>query len=311
MLKGTWLMIGSVLIFTVLLILIRLVGEGVSVFTVVVVRQVIMQAVILMVTGPHVRTLLHTNNLQLQLWRSALALGSTLGIYVSFIYLPLALASAISFSAVLFVTMGAAVFLKEKVDGKTWAATIIGLVGVVIMLSPREGGDLFYILVAIAGAIVSAGTILTVRVFHPSESIGTVLTYQGVLVIPVLLVPMLLTWQMPTPTEWLLLLLIGLVSTAGHWTFVAAYRHAEAARLAPLDFCASCCSRSPVWCSSRSTPNRRCSSAWPSSLRRRSTSSAPTLGTPRPRSSPRKLLEKSLIEILTIGDGCAKLQPER
>ncbi len=236
MLKGTWLMIGSVLIFTVLLILIRLVGEGVSVFTVVVVRQVIMQAVILMVTGPHVRTLLHTNNLQLQLWRSALALGSTLGIYVSFIYLPLALASAISFSAVLFVTMGAAVFLKEKVDGKTWAATIIGLVGVVIMLSPREGGDLFYILVAIAGAIVSAGTILTVRVFHPSESIGTVLTYQGVLVVPVLLVPMLLTWQMPTPTEWLLLLLIGLVSTAGHWTFVAAYRHAEAARLAPLDF---------------------------------------------------------------------------
>jgi drug/metabolite transporter (DMT)-like permease len=104
------------------------------------------------------------------------------------------------------------------------------------MLSPREGGDLFYILVAIAGAIVSAGAILTVRVFHPSESIGTVLTYQGVLVIPVLLVPMLLTWQMPTPTEWLLLLLIGLVSTAGHWTFVAAYRHAEAARLAPLDF---------------------------------------------------------------------------
>jgi drug/metabolite transporter (DMT)-like permease len=148
----------------------------------------------------------------------------------------LALASAISFSAVLFVTTGAAVFLKEKVDGKTWAATIIGLIGVVIMLSPREGGDLFYILVAIAGAIVSAGAILTVRVFHPSESIGTVLTYQGVLVIPVLLVPMLLTWQMPTPTEWLLLLLIGLVSTAGHWTFVAAYRHAEAARLAPLDF---------------------------------------------------------------------------
>jgi drug/metabolite transporter (DMT)-like permease len=47
---------------------------------------------------------------------------------------------------------------------------------------------------------------------------------------------MLLTWQMPTLAEWLLLLLIGLVSTAGHWTFVAAYRHAEAARLVPLDF---------------------------------------------------------------------------
>jgi len=236
MLKGTWLMIGSVLIFTVLLILIRLVGAGVSVFTVVVVRQVIMQAIILIVAGPQVRTLLQTSNLKLQLWRSALALGSTLAIYVSFIYLPLALASAISFSAVLFVTMGAALFLKEKVDAKIWAATIIGLVGVMIMLSPREGGDLFYVLVAIVGAVITAGTILTVRAFHPSESIGTVLTYQGALVVPVLIVPMLLTWQMPTPGEWLLLGLIGLVSTAGHWTFVAAYRHAEAARLAPLDF---------------------------------------------------------------------------
>ena len=236
MLKGTWLMLASVIIFTVLLLLIRLVGESVSVFTLVVVRQVVMQVIILAVVRQPIGRLLKTSNLKLQLWRSVLALASTLAIYVSFIYLPLALASAISFSAVLFVTLGAVLFLKEKVDGKTWAATIIGLIGVVIMLSPREGGDLFYVLVSIGGAIVSAGTILTVRVFHPSESIGTVLTYQGVLVLPVLLVPMLLTWQTPTPTEWLLLLLTGLVSTAGHWTFVAAYRHAEAARLAPLDF---------------------------------------------------------------------------
>jgi drug/metabolite transporter (DMT)-like permease len=236
MLKGTWLMIASVLIFTVLLILIRLVGTGVSVFTVVVVRQVIMQVIILLVVGPNIGTLLHTSNLRLQVWRSALALASTLAIYVSFIYLPLALASAISFSAVLFVTMGASIFLKEKVDLRTWAATIIGLAGVIIMLSPREGGELFYVLIAVGGAVVTAGTILTVRAFLPSETISTVLTYQGMLVVPVLIVPMLLTWQMPTLTEWLLLMLIGLVSTAGHWTFVAAYRHAEAARLAPLDF---------------------------------------------------------------------------
>lgn len=234
--KGTVLMVTSVLFFSVLLVLIRIVGQGVSVFTLVVVRQAIMQVIILASAGKQARHILKTSNLNLQLWRSVLALGSTLGIYISFIYLPLALASAISFSAVLFVTMGAAVFLKEQVDWKTWLATIIGLGGVVIMLSPREGGDMVYVLIAIAGAIVSAGTILTVRVFHPSETIGTVLTYQGALVLPVLGIPMLLTWQMPTLAEWGLLLAIGIVSTLGHWTFVAAYRQTEAARLAPLDF---------------------------------------------------------------------------
>ena len=234
--KGTLLMLTAVLLFSALLLLIRLAGKGVSVVTLVVVRQLIMQALVMAQAGRESRHILRTSNLTLQLWRAGLSLTATVATYTSFIYLPLALASAISFSAVLFVTIGAALFLKEKVDGKTWLVTFIGLGGVLLMLSPREGGDLFFVVVSIVGAIVSAATILTVRVFNASESIGTVLTYQGLFVLPVLLVPMLLTWQMPTPTEWLLLGAIGVLSTFGHWTFVAAYRHAEAARLAPLDF---------------------------------------------------------------------------
>lgn len=234
--KGTWLMILSVLFFTLLLLLIRITGETVSVFVIVLVRQVVMQAIVLLQAGKKARFILRTENLKLQSLRSAFALGSTLSIFISFVHLPLALASAISFSAVLFVTLGAALILKEEVGPKTWAATLIGLVGVVIMLSPREGGEMVYVLIAIGGAVVSAGTILTVRVFRPSESIGTVLTYQGVLVLPVLGIPALMTWQPISPTTWLLLIAIGLASTAGHWTFVAAYRYAEAARLAPLDF---------------------------------------------------------------------------
>jgi drug/metabolite transporter (DMT)-like permease len=234
--KGTVLMLAAVLFFSALLLLIRVAGQGISVVTLVVVRQVIMQILVMLQAGRRGRHILRTNNLKLQMWRAVLSLGATVTTYASFIYLPLALASAISFSAVLFVTIGAAVFLREKVDIGIWIATILGLGGVLLMLSPQEGGDLFYVLVAIVGAIVSAATILTVRVFHPSESIGTVLTYQGLLVLPVLIVPTILTWQPPTTEEWLLLGAIGILSTLGHWTFVAAYRHAEAARLAPLDF---------------------------------------------------------------------------
>jgi drug/metabolite transporter (DMT)-like permease len=65
---------------------------------------------------------------------------------------------------------------------------------------------------------------------------GTVLTYQGILILPALIVPLILTWQSPTMAEWGMLLLIGIVATLGQWSFVAAYRHAEAARLVPLDF---------------------------------------------------------------------------
>ncbi len=237
MLKGTVLMLSAVVFFSALLLLIRIVGQALPVVLVIVARQVVMQVLIMLQAGPtKSRTILRTSNLKLQLWRAVLTLGATFATYATFIYLPLALASAISFSTALFVTIGAALFLKERVDWKTWTATIVGLAGVYIMLGPTEPGSLLWVLLAIAGAICSAATILTVRVFDPNESIETVLTYQGLLVLPVLIVPMLMTWQTPTPVEWLLLLAIGILSTLGQWTFVSAYRYAEAARLAPLDF---------------------------------------------------------------------------
>jgi drug/metabolite transporter (DMT)-like permease len=236
MVKGTVLMLAAVVFFSALLLLIRIVGQALPVVLVIVARQVVMQALIMIQAGSKSRYILRTSNLKLQLWRAVLTLGATFATYATFIHLPLALASAISFSTALFVTIGAAVFLKEKVDWKTWTATIVGLAGVYIMLGPTEPGGLPWVLLAIAGAIFSAATILTVRVFDPNESIHAVLTYQGLLVLPVLIVPMLLSWQMPTTTEWLLLLVIGILSTLGQWTFVSAYRYAEAARLAPLDF---------------------------------------------------------------------------
>jgi drug/metabolite transporter (DMT)-like permease len=234
--KGTVLMLASVTFFSALLLAIRVAGQGVSVLTIIVVRQLIMQAIVMLQAGGEGRYILRTSNLRLQLWRAVLSLTTTIATFATFIYLPLALASAISFSAVLFVTIGAALFLKEKVDTGIWIATCVGLGGMLLILGPQEGGDLFWVLVAIGGAITGAATVLTLRVFHPSESIGTVLTYQGLLVLPLLLVPMVLTWEPPTLEEWLLLGLIGILSTLGHWTFIAAYRHAEAARLAPLDF---------------------------------------------------------------------------
>ena len=235
-LKGTILVLISMVLFSIMLVQIRMVGQGVPVVMVIMARQLVTQLTVMVQAGRAAPHLLRTSNLPLQLWRAAFSLGTTVAIYATFIYLPLALASAISFSAVLLVTIGAAVILKEKVDAKTWAATIIGLAGVYIMLSPIAPGSLPFVLLAIFGAICSAGVILTVRAVDSEDSLGTVLTYQGLLVFPVLIVPLLLTWEMPDTGEWLLLASIGIVGTVAQLAFVSAYRHAEASRLAPLDF---------------------------------------------------------------------------
>jgi drug/metabolite transporter (DMT)-like permease len=104
------------------------------------------------------------------------------------------------------------------------------------MIGPTEMGGLPYVVIALAGAVCGAGMILSVRKLDPTESIGTVLTYQGILVLPVMIVPLILTWQWPSPIEWLVLIAIGLIGTAGQWLLISAYQLTEAAKLAPLDF---------------------------------------------------------------------------
>ena len=49
---------------------------------------------------------------------------------------PMSSATAILQAAPLFVALGARVFLHEKIDGKTWLAIWVGLLGVLIILRP-------------------------------------------------------------------------------------------------------------------------------------------------------------------------------
>lgn len=235
-LRGTLLLLVAMVFFTAMLLLIRIAGERLPVMQVLVVRQVVMQLMIFAYAGRRVKDLLRTSSPRLQIARGMLSLGATLATFIAVIYLPLALATAISFTYAIFTTLGAALFLKENVDFSRWAAAIIGLVGVVIMLSPTEQGGLPFILIALGGAVLSAGMILTVRGLDPNEPIETVLTYQGLLVVPVLLIPVLLAWQEPTLEEWGVLVLIGVTGAIGQWLLIDAYQQAEASILAPLDF---------------------------------------------------------------------------
>ena len=63
--------------------------------------------------------------------------------------LPLGQAVALSFTAPLFATVGAALFLHETVRGRRWTATIIGFLGVLIIARPEAVGLSFGVVLAI------------------------------------------------------------------------------------------------------------------------------------------------------------------
>jgi drug/metabolite transporter (DMT)-like permease len=234
-LRGTLMLLVAMVFFTVMLVLIRIAGQRLPVIEVIVVRTVVMQVAVLAVAGPRVRRVFRTNRPKLQIFRALLSLGATAGTFIAVVHLPLALGTAISFTYAIFVTLGAALLLREAVDAARWTAVVVGFIGAGLMLFPVAAGSLPFVLIAFAGAIFSAGVILTVRSLDPSEPVETV-TYQSLLVLPVLLIPTILTWVPPTPLEWAVLVLVGLSGTAGQWLLIVAYQRVEASLLAPLDF---------------------------------------------------------------------------
>ena len=70
---------------------------------------------------------------------------------------PMSSATAILQASPLFVALGAHVFLKEKVDTKTWAAIWIGLLGVFIILRPTADDFSELSLLAIIGTLGFVG----------------------------------------------------------------------------------------------------------------------------------------------------------
>ena len=80
-------------------------------------------------------------------------MGATLCYVSALALIPLSLVSAILQATPIFVTMGAALWLREPVGWRRWSAVLVGLAGVLVILRP--GLDAFepLALLAVAGSV--------------------------------------------------------------------------------------------------------------------------------------------------------------
>ena len=91
---------------------------------------------------------------------------------------PMSSATAVLQSAPLFVVLGARIFLREKVDAKTWIAIFLGLFGVLIILRPSAADFSLLSLLALIGTLGFVGRDLFSRT-APSSLTKEVLGFYG------------------------------------------------------------------------------------------------------------------------------------
>ena len=151
-------------------------------------------------------------------------------------HIPIAEVTALGFTAPIFTTIGAALFLGEKVRARRIGAVLMGFAGALIILRPGIAViDPGAIAQLVAAPLFAASFILAKKLTEtdPTRVIVGGLT---IIVTLVLLVPAMLVWRTPTPVELGWLFATAGFATAGHLTLTQAFRAAEITATQPVAF---------------------------------------------------------------------------
>ncbi len=182
------------------------------------------------------RSLWKSKQPKLQLIRAIIGSIALMSWFTCLSMLPVADATAISFVTVLYITIGAALFLGEKVGIRRWLAIIVGFIGTLIIVRP--GSALFGTgaLVALVSTMFWAAAMLCVKVLSRTDSSVTMVFYANVYFMIFSFVPAMFFWTWPTPLQAVLMVVVGVMATLGHLCMAQALRSADATVVAPVDY---------------------------------------------------------------------------
>lgn len=242
-LHGILFKIGSVCLFVCMASLIKATSDGVPPGQAVFFRSFFALPIIFgwLAMRHELRDGWKTQNPLGHLWRglvgtTAMGLGFTgLGL------LPLPEVTAIGYAAPLIVVVFAAMFLDEKVGIFRLSTVGLGLIGVLIVLSPRLSVELgaaesLGALVVFMGAVFAALAQVFVRKLVATEGTAAIVFWFTVTSSTLSLLTIPWGWVWPGWGPAALLIIAGLIGGIGQIFLTSSYRYADASLVAPFDY---------------------------------------------------------------------------
>ncbi|MEZ5866698.1 MAG: DMT family transporter, partial [Geminicoccaceae bacterium] len=154
----------------------------------------------------------------------------------AFALLPMAEVYALLFAAPMLVTGFSALLLRESVGWRRWSATLVGFVGVLIMIDPEFSSlGLGHVLAGLA-ALAGALSFIILKKIGAAEKSGALLLSVMLWLMAVSLPPALFNWVWPSPAELGLMAVAGLLMGCGQAGMVFATREAPAVVVAPFQY---------------------------------------------------------------------------
>ncbi len=135
-----------------------------------------------------------------------------------------------------FVTIFAAVFLKEKISKIQIPALIFVFLASLLIIKPRFDYSIFPALAGFGCALVSGMTYTLVRFLRNREHPSTIVFYFSFASLVILAPLVVINFRMPSIEQWLYLLLIGIFAAIGQFSLTYAYRYGKASEIAIYNY---------------------------------------------------------------------------
>ncbi len=236
--------VASTLSFTAMATLVKLLSDRYPVGEIVFFRSsfALVPVLVWVIYRGSLATIFHTSHLPRHLFRAAAGTVAMFSGFTALSMLPFADATAIGYAMPLLTVVLAVVLLGEKVRIYRWSAVMVGLVGVLVILSDYVGvesgpernptGALF----ALAGATFAALTAIQARILVRTDSAATVVAFFSAFVAVVSLATLPLGWAAPGPGDAALLILTGIFGGIGQVLLTTSFRFGDASTIAPFDY---------------------------------------------------------------------------
>lgn len=180
--------------------------------------------------------MLRTRYPGLHLARCACQFGATGLFFMALGFIGLAEATALTDLNPVLITLGAAVFLGEKLGPRRLIGVAAAMIGAMIIIRPGFGVFTPAALLPIGAAICYTGNALITRFIGPNESIWTSMIYASLFGTAVLAVAQPFVWTPIRGADMPLFCLMGALGTGAQLCIIRSFSMAEASAVAPFAY---------------------------------------------------------------------------
>ncbi len=150
--------------------------------------------------------------------------------------IPIAEVTSLSFTAPIFTTIGAAIFLGETLRLRRIVAVACAFAGTLVILRPGFAEVDIGAMAQLLAAPLFAISLLIAKRLTETETPATIVAYMGIFVTLTLMPPALYVWRTPTLEELSWLFLTALSATLGHLCMTRAFQATEITVTQPVSF---------------------------------------------------------------------------